>query len=317
MSGSVGRGGGGTPGQAPQPSRVDPRGAAPQVPQQGPPGKVVVIDPVELKDAASAVADRFELGTAALRRIAGLDVGCEMPPGVAGVVKGYVTTAANTLVRSNGALGPLTSELLQRAGMAERADQAMQAFGGVVTYGGLVHSKAELASDKALWGASALPEGAKRWVDRAGRGLGVLGAVGTIGGSVANHAGNPFLTGAQKRELVVGESAATAGKGWLAGVIGAGVASATTAAAVGAGGGTVVAPGPGTVVGGAGAAALGFVAGTGAAIVASVGLDELDDAVGFTDAAVDVAGGVGDVGSAVGGAAEDAGGWIGDKTGLW
>ena len=276
----------------------------------------IVVDPRELKDAADAVADRVELCNRAGRALAGVDLGCEMPAGVAGKVRALVDGARADLIASTARIGPLTADLLSRVDQAKRADQIGKAFGGLLNAAGITAdqfklggariplSPEELArgvdpnSKPLIFGKSAPPAAALKWASRMGKGLKYLGDAVNVINVAKNAMANPYLTDEQKKIKIAAEGGSSILK------------TAMAAAAGGAVAGSIV-PGPGTAAGAAGA----FVVGLGVGIGASIGLDKADKKWGGTKAierdltkiAADVRQGADKVASGVSGAAKDVG----------
>jgi len=295
----------------------------------------IVVDPFELEAAADAIGDRTELANRAGAALGAVDLSCEMPPGVAGRVRGLVDGARADLLASTAGVLALSVDLTNRAGQAKRAEQMASAFGGLLGAGSMMAGKFTFAdarvpltraekrsgvapeSKPKIFGASAPPKSAVDWANKVGKRLGWAGKVVSVGGIVAKTSANPYLSPGQKRSQIAVESGSSLGKAAL--TVGAG-----TVIAAG-----VIAASP--AIGVAAAAAGTLVVATAAGMAVGKGLDAADKALGITEAVTPVVHdatvqvdralqgaerAVGKVDDAVEGAAKDVVGGIRGKLGL-
>lgn len=246
----------------------------------------IVVDPFELEAAAGAVGERVELGNRAGAALAAVDLSCEMPPGVAGRVRGLVDGARGDLLASTAGVVGLSTDLLRRVGDAKRADQIGAAFGGLLGAAGMMAGKVKFADSRErrtweqwragvdrnskpkIFGASVPPRSVIAWANKLSRGAGWAGNIVSIGGIVAKTSANPYLTPGQKRSSIGTETATTVGKTVV--MVGAGALIAA--------GAVLAAP----AIGVAAAAAGTFVVATAAAMALGKGLDAADKALGIT-----------------------------------
>jgi hypothetical protein len=178
---------------------------------------VITIDAAELTVAAPRVTDLHLRLVDAAARLAALDLGVEMPPGVRGRVAGFVESARSELLGAAGSVDGLGADIARRAGLAELADRlgALSRLAGPVTV--QLKAMAKYSRDAATRAAlGGNLDGARTnrafelKFDKLARRLGLAGKLaGLVPGTVADLR-NPYTGGDRKAGQVAASAATTA-----------------------------------------------------------------------------------------------------------
>jgi hypothetical protein len=203
---------------------------------------VIVLDPRELNEAAPRVTELHLNLVDAQARVAGLDLGVEMPPGVRGRVAAHLDAARSRLTAAARSVDGLGADIARRAGLAELADRLTTiwlAAGPLAASAGVATAfHRDSASSAAKRGNLEAARAYRRYAQTSQRLTRLLGAVGKLvgyGPATIADVRNPFLTTDQKLGRIAGRATTSA----AAGAVERAAVGTAARLAIGRGAGTV------------------------------------------------------------------------------